>query len=51
MNVKETRVCLIVDDITIHATCTHEGLIIDAYDRDNELIDTAFKLHSEEDDD
>lgn len=50
MNIKETRLCLIVDDYTIHAICTDEGLIIDVYDRDEELIDTAVKLHSEQED-
>lgn len=49
MNIKETRACLILGDITIHATCTHEGLIIDAYDKDDDIIDTVFKLHSEQD--
>lgn len=51
MNIKETRVSLIVGDMTIWATCTSEGLIIDAYDRDDDIIDTAFQLHSEYEDD
>jgi len=43
----ETRVSLIVDDITIWAICTSEGLIIDAYDKDENIIDTSFTFHSD----
>ena len=43
----ETRVSLIVDDITIWAICTSEGLIIDAYDKDENIIDTSFTFHND----